>query len=397
MKQRIAVVGLGYVGIPLAIAAARNDFEVVGIDIDETKIRDLTHGDFKDQPTLFAFQNHILEGNIEVTSDFIEVSNCEIIVVAVPTPLDLNRKADLSKLHSAVESISRFCKKNVVIIIESTVAPGTVRTIVLPLIKKITGFQESDFELAYSPERIDPGNPQWNLENTPKLVAGITSSAKEKAVEFYKKFLDIVVECTTVEIAETAKLIENSFRLVNISFINEVSKFCSKLGIDIQEVVRAAGTKPYGFMSFYPSVGVGGHCIPVDPIYLSEKARSIGLQLEMVEVAAKINLQMPRYFVAKAEEMLKGLAGKRIMVIGVSYKPDISDTRETPIEDLIIGLRAKGAIVSWHDDLVGKWRGESSSSLSNDFDLAILATPHANLDLNKIGDVPLLNTRISLK
>lgn len=394
MKQRIAVVGLGYVGIPLAIAAAKNDFAVVGIDIDETKIRDLTHSKFEGQPSLFEFQKQILDGNIEVTSDFIEVSNCEIIVIAVPTPLDLNRHADLSKLNLAVESISRFCKKNVVIIIESTVAPGTVRTIVLPLIKKITGFKESEFELAYSPERIDPGNPQWNLENTPKLVAGITSSAKERAVEFYNKFLDTVVECTTVEIAETAKLIENSFRLVNISFINEVSMFCSKLGIDMQEVVRAASTKPYGFMSFYPSIGVGGHCIPVDPIYLSEKARSIGLQIEMVEVASKINLQMPKYFVAKAEEMLISLNGKRIMVIGVSYKPDISDTRETPVEDLIIGLRAKGATVSWHDDLVGKWRGESSSSLSNHFDLAILATPHSYLDLNKIGDVPLLNTRI---
>jgi UDP-N-acetyl-D-glucosamine dehydrogenase len=394
LKPKIAIIGLGYVGIPLAVAAAGKNFKILGIDIDESKVRSISSETLTTDPLLKEIQNLTLIGDIKVTSDFKEVSNCDIVVVAVPTPLDSDRRADLSKLISAVKSASEFCKKGVLIIIESTVAPGTVRNMVLPLIKQVTGFSDDDFDLAYSPERIDPGNLIWKLENTPKLVAGITSKATNKASQFYSTFVDSVKECKSIEVAETAKLLENAFRLVNISFINEVSIFCSESGINIQDVVDAASTKPYGFMSFYPSVGIGGHCIPVDPIYLSEKASSIGRPIKLIEIAAEINLEMPKYFVVKAEQMLDTLNGKKIIVIGVSYKPNVSDTRETPVEALIIGLRTKGAVVSWHDEIVKEWKGERSSPLSNDFDLAILATPHTNVDLTKLRAVPMLNTRV---
>lgn len=242
------------------------------------------------------------------------------------------------------------------------------------------------------PQRTDPGNKKWNLTNTPKIVAGLTVKSRKRAVDFYNKFVTTVVECDSLEVAETAKLLENSFRLINISFINEISFFCDKLGIDIKSVIRAASTKPYGFLPFYPSLGVGGHCIPVDPIYLSKKAREIGSPIKIIELAAKINQNIPEYFVEVAEQMLGELKNKKILVIGVAYKPNVSDVRETPSEVLITALKRKGARVDWHDDLVGEWNGSKSIELSANYDLAILATPHDYLDLTLLGNVPLLNT-----
>jgi UDP-N-acetyl-D-glucosamine dehydrogenase len=204
------------------------------------------------------------------------------------------------------------------------------------------------------------------------------------------------MECDSIEVAEMAKLLENSFRLVNISFINEISIICQKLGVDVTDVINAAATKPYGFMPFYPSIGVGGHCIPVDPIYLSDKAREIGAPTRFIDLADQINKEMPGYFVTRAEEKFGALTGKKVLVIGVSYKPNVADVRETPVEALILGLKDKGAKVAWHDDLVKEWNGDKSVALSSDFDLAILATPHDYLDLSILGDVPILNTRSSI-
>jgi UDP-N-acetyl-D-glucosamine dehydrogenase len=259
-----------------------------------------------------------------------------------------------------------------------------------------SNLKSEEFLLAFSPERIDPMNTNWNVKNTPKLVAGLTPEAATKAKEFYSKFIDQVDVCDSLEVAETAKLLENSFRLVNISFINEVAMFCQKIGIDINDVIKAASTKPYGFMPFYPSVGVGGHCIPVDPLYLVEAANKVSAPTRFIQLADEINLGMPTYFVDRASKILDGLQDKKILVIGVSYKPNVADVRETPVQALIAGLREQGAKVSWHDNLVQSWNGEASVDLSDSYDLAILATPHSYLDLKKLGKLQILNTRSSL-
>jgi UDP-N-acetyl-D-glucosamine dehydrogenase len=289
--------------------------------------------------------------------------------------------------------VGKNLKPGMLVIIESTIQPGTTRNVVVPILEKESGLDADKFLVAYSPERIDPMNKKFTIKNTPKLVAGLTPEAATKAKEFYSKFIDQVDICESLEVAETAKLLENSFRLVNISFINELAMFCQKIGIDINDVIKAASTKPYGFMPFYPSVGVGGHCIPVDPLYLAEAARAAGAPTRFIELADEINLAMPTYFVGRALEMLGGLKDKKVLVIGVSYKPNVADTRETPVEALIAGLGKSGAVVSWHDDLVNNWNGQSSVALGAGFDLAILATPHDYLDLSLLGNTPLLNTR----
>jgi UDP-N-acetyl-D-glucosamine dehydrogenase len=316
-----------------------------------------------------------------------------VICICVPTPLTQDHNPDLSFLKNAIKSISPQIKKGALVIIESTIKPGTTRNIVLPILEKESGLSSSEFYLAFSPERVDPMNKKFTIKNTPKLVAGLTPKAAEKAKEFYSKFIDQVDVCESLEVAETAKLLENSFRLVNISFINELAIFCQKIGIDVNDVIKAASTKPYGFMPFYPSVGIGGHCIPVDPLYLAEAAREAGAPVRFIELADEINLGMPTYFVGRASEMLGGLKDKNVLVIGVSYKPNVADIRETPVEALISGLKKSAAVVSWHDDLVKNWNGESSTALGTGFDLAILATPHDYLDLSLLGNTPLLNTR----
>ena len=392
--KKIAIIGQGYVGLPLAIAASGAGYKVIGIDNDKDKIADLNKGicgieDLSNSELLASINS----GNYTAVSDESCIGESEVVLVCVPTPLDENHKPDLTILKSAVEDVSRYIKPGSLIIIESTVGPGTTRDVILPLIEKVSKLSRSQFHLVFSPERIDPTNKSWNVLNTPKLVSGLTQESLEMAVNFYSKFIKTIVRCDSLEIAETAKLLENSFRLVNISFINEVAIICDKLGINVREVIAAASTKPYGYMPFYPSIGVGGHCIPVDPIYLAEKARLINAPSLMIEVASKINNDMPAYFVGRAEEKLGGLKGKRVLVVGLSYKPNVADIRETPVKALIIGLQEKGADVQWHDDLVKEWNSEKSVELSSDFDLAIVATPHDYLDLIKLGNVPVINTR----
>jgi UDP-N-acetyl-D-glucosamine dehydrogenase len=253
-----------------------------------------------------------------------------------------------------------------------------------------------DISLVYSPERIDPLNKDWNIKSTPKLIAGLTKEAAVKAENFYSRFIDRTIVCESLEIAELAKLLENSFRYVNISFINELSMFCRSFGVDINQVIAAASTKPYGFMPFYPSIGVGGHCIPVDPLYLAATAKKLGVQTRFIDLADEINTQMPNYFLKVAKEKIGGLRGKKVLVIGVSYKPNVADVRETPVEALIFGLRKEGAQVFWHDDLVKEWNDEKSSPLDQGYNLAILATAHDYLNLKQIGNTPLINTRESI-
>ena len=391
MSLKVAIVGQGYVGLPLAMAAVGAGHSVVGIDSDAGLVSSLSSGvsvieDVSDSELAAA-----IKSGYSVSGSFSAVGDCSVVVVCVPTPLDAAGAPDISVLVGAVSSVASVVKPGVLVIVESTIATGTIRKVIAPILEAKLGV--GNFDLVYSPERIDPLNKKWGVKNTPKLVAGLSEVALSRAVSFYSGFVSTVVPGSSVEVIETAKLLENSFRFVNISFINEISVLCDALGIDVLEVIEAAASKPYGFMPFYPGAGVGGHCIPVDPIYLASAARDAGSPSRFIELARDINSAMPAYFVGRAVEKLGTLPGKKIIVIGVAYKANVSDTRESAAEKLIDLLRGAGAIVSWHDDVVGTWRGEESSALSASFDLAILVTPHDGLDMAALSSVPVINTR----
>ena len=391
------VFGQGYVGLPLALAAVKSGFRVTGLDNNTERVFQITEGISPvEDITNDQLSTALKSGDYRVTTDPTFDSDVKVICICVPTPLDSNHKPDLTALDKAVTTAAKSLKPGMLVIVESTISPGTTRKMLLPILIKTSGLSEKEFHLAYSPERIDPLNKEWNIKNTPKLVAGLTDQAAKLAQEFYAKFIDQVVICPTVEVAETAKLLENSYRLVNISFINEISMFCQKIGVDINEVVKAAATKPYGFMPFYPSVGVGGHCIPVDPIYLSNAAKSAGAGSRFIDLADEINQSMPSYFVERAKQIIDGVKSKKVLVIGLSYKPNVADIRESPVIYLIEQLRKAGAEVCWHDELVKSWNGQESTPISSDFDLAIIATPHDYLELADLKDVPILNTRSSI-
>ena len=395
--MQITVVGQGYVGLPLAITASQSGYVVCGLDNNDDKIALLKSG----KSIIEDISDEVIKESVDSrkylpTVNQGVISDSVVILICVPTPLSNKHQPDLDTLRRATATVGKNLKVGSLVIIESTIEPGTCRNILLPILLKESGLMLDDFDLAYSPERIDPTNRKWGITNTPKLVAGLTDNAAKRAEEFYGKFIESITVCSTLEIAETAKLLENTFRLVNISFVNELAIFCQKSGIDVQEVISAAATKPYGFMPFYPSIGVGGHCIPVDPLYLANAAKSVGAPMRFIDLADQVNQEMPKYFVARAEEIIGGLKDKKVLVVGVSYKPNVSDVRETPVETLISDLKQKGAQVSWHDDLVKVWNGEESVALSSDFDLAIIATPHDYLDLTKLGNVPILNTRGSI-
>ena len=395
--MKITVIGQGYVGLPLAMAACEAGCKVYGYDTDVEKIKTLNSSQSVIEDIESSKIGEFLhEKRYIPTTDTSVISDSEIILLCVPTPLDERKKPDLNPLITATKTVAKNLKKGSLVIVESTIEPGTCRDVINPLLIKDSNLKNNDFDLAYSPERIDPTNKVWNISNTPKLVAGLTPNAAQRAYLFYSKFIDSVFKCSSLEVAESAKLLENTFRFVNISMINEISIFCHKLGIDVREVIKAAATKPYGFMPFYPSVGAGGHCIPVDPLYLSNRARKIGAPTRFIDLADQINQQMPGYFVGRAEEKLGGLMNKKVLVVGVSYKPNVADVRETPVSALIIGLKAKGAHVSWHDDLVKEWNDEKSVELKAGFDLAIIATPHSYLDQTKLGSTPILDTRGSI-
>ena len=395
--MKVTVVGQGYVGLPLAIASVQAGHTVFGLDHNESKISSLISG----QSIIEDLADDVIKKSIDSklffpTTDETVISSSDLVLICVPTPLSDDHKPDLTLLIDAITTVGKNIKSGTLVIVESTIEPGTCRNILLPILLKQSGLKLGEVEIAYSPERIDPSNKKWGIRNTPKLVAGLTPDSAKRASEFYEKFIESITICSSLEIAETAKLLENSFRFINISFINELAIFCHKIKIDINEVISAAATKPYGFMPFFPSIGVGGHCIPVDPLYLANAANAAGAPSRLIGLADQINQEMPGYFVGRAEEKIGGLKDKKVLVVGVSYKPNVADTRESPVEALISGLRGKGAQVIWHDDLVKVWKGEKSVALSGDFDLAIIATPHDYLDLSKLGNVPILNTRGSI-
>jgi UDP-N-acetyl-D-glucosamine dehydrogenase len=398
MKQKMAVVGLGYVGLPLAVAAANSNFLVSGIDADEIKILGINSGASPIEDIADLDLKKLVNSRaLTASTDFSIIKEVQIVLICVPTPLTPDQKPDLTYVKMATESVAKYLSEDTLVILESTVSPGTTRNLIAPILAQFSGLNLNQIQVAFSPERIDPSNKTWGVKNTPKLVAGLSQEACTRAIDFYSNFIDEVVRCESLEVAETAKLLENSFRYVNISFINEFLIFCQKLGVDVNEVIKAAATKPYGFMPFYPSIGVGGHCIPVDPLYLSNKARELGAPTRFIDLADQINHEMPGYFVGRAEEKLGGLKDKKVLVVGVAYKPNVADVRETPVNALISGLKSKGAHVSWHDDLVKEWNGEKSIELRTGFDLAIIATPHAYLDLQKLGETFILDTRGSIQ
>ena len=395
--MNVTIVGQGYVGLPLAIAASQAGYLVFGLDHNEEKVALLSSG----KSILGDLTDDVIRKAIESkfflpTTDPTVISRSELVLICVPTPLSDDHKPDLALLISAMTTVGKNLKSGTLVIVESTIEPGTCRNILLPILLRESGLTIDDIEIAYSPERIDPANKKWGIRNTPKLVAGLTENSTKRALEFYGKFIDSITICSSVEIAETAKLLENSFRFINISFVNELAMFCEKIEIDVNEVISAAATKPYGYMPFYPSIGVGGHCIPVDPLYLANSTKAVGVPSRFIDLADQINQEMPGYFVERAEAKIDGLKNKKVLVVGVSYKPNVADVRESPVESLISGLKQKGAHVYWHDDLVKEWKGEKSVALSSVFDLAIIATLHDYLDLTKLRNVPILNTRGSI-
>jgi len=373
--MRVVVVGQGYVGLTIAVDAAANGCTVIGFDLNSELVANLNAGKSHIEGISNShLSQFIANQSYTATSDPSLLDGSEVIVIAVPTPLDGDRNPDLSYVHSAADLIAHHVKSSALIVNESTSYPGTLRK---EIAARITGVEHL---YASSPERVDPGNTQWGTKNTPRLIGGLTPAAVAKAKEFYGSFCDEIIEVSSPEVAEAAKIFENTFRQVNIALVNEFAQIADALGISGREVISAAATKPYGFMEFKPGAGVGGHCIPVDPSYLAHVANEVGVPATFIKRANEVNLAMPAYVVQRVIAGSGGsIAGKSVVVVGVSYKANVADTRETPAAAVIDLLRENGATVTWHDDLVGSWRGEATAPLKGD--VAVLVTRHDGLDL----------------
>jgi UDP-N-acetyl-D-glucosamine dehydrogenase len=376
--MRVAIIGQGYVGLTIAADAATAGNQVVGFDVNPSLVTQLNSGaSHIEGISNVALAGVIASGAYKASTDPSVLDGCDVIVIAVPTPLDEARNPDLSYVHAAADLIAQHVKSPLLVINESTSYPGTLRK---EIAARITGVEHL---YASSPERVDPGNTQWGTKNTPRLIGGITPAAVAKAKEFYGTFCDSIIEVSSPEVAEAAKIFENTFRQVNIALVNEFAQIADALGISGREVIDAAATKPYGFMQFNPGPGVGGHCIPVDPSYLAHVANQVGVPATFIKRANEVNLAMPAYVVKRVVSGSSGsIEGKSVVVVGVSYKSNVADTRETPAAAVIDLLRQQGATVTWHDDLVGQWRGEKSSPLRGD--IAVLVTKHDGLDLKAL-------------
>jgi UDP-N-acetyl-D-glucosamine dehydrogenase len=374
--MRVAIIGQGYVGLTIAVGAAGAGHKVVGFDVNDHLVAALNAGTSHIEGISdTALSSLIGSGAYKASTDASVIDGCDVIVIAVPTPLDEARNPDLSYVHAAAALIAKNAKSAALVINESTSYPGTLRK---EIAAHITGVAHL---YASSPERVDPGNTQWGTKNTPRLIGGLTPQAVAKAKEFYVTFCDTIIEVSSPEVAEAAKIFENTFRQVNIALVNEFAQIADAIGISGREVLDAAATKPYGFMEFNPGPGVGGHCIPVDPSYLAHVANQVGVPATFIKRANEVNLAMPAYVVKRVVAGSGGsIKGKKVVVVGVSYKSNVADTRETPAAGVIDLLRAQGATVTWHDDLVGSWRGESSAPIKG-ADIGVLVTKHDGLDL----------------
>jgi len=385
----LGVIGLGYVGLPLAVEFAEAGFRVTGVDVDEKRVRELQRGRsyIQDVPTA-QVKALVKSGHLSATTDFSVLRRCDSVNICVPTPLSKQRDPDVSYIVAATQQVARYAHRGMLVILESTTYPGTTDELVMPLITE-TGLEVGkDFFLAFSPERVDPGNPRFNTKNIPKVVGGVTAACTEVAVALYRQRLENVVPVSSTQVAEMVKLLENTFRSVNIGLVNEMALMCSKFGIDVWEVIQAAATKPFGFMPFYPGPGLGGHCIPIDPFYLSWKARATGFEARFIELAGSVNSQMPHHVVNLVADSLnragKAVRGAKVLVLGVAYKADIDDTRESPSLDIMETLRQRGARIEYSDPFVPKlvFAGRTlrsvpitSTSLKR-FDCVVVATAH---------------------
>jgi UDP-N-acetyl-D-glucosamine dehydrogenase len=396
-SARLAVIGLGYVGLPLAVEFAQAGFEVTGIDVDPGRVRKLQAGVsyIRDVPTRDV-RALVRTKRLAATSDFGALKRVDAVNVCVPTPLSKQRDPDMSFIVAAAEQVARHLKPGLLVILESTTYPGTTDELILPLLEK-TGLEVGrDFFLAFSPERVDPGNPRYNTRNIPKVVGGVTPACTEVAVKLYAQRLEKVVPVSSPQVAEMVKLLENTFRSVNIGLVNEIALLCKRLKIDVWEVIAAAATKPFGFMPFYPGPGLGGHCIPIDPFYLAWKARASGFEARFIELAGHINATMPHYVVDLVADSLnrrgKSVHGSRVLVLGVAYKADIDDIRESPSLDIMQTLIERGARVEYSDPYVPTlaFAGRRLRSVPltaaqlRRFDCAVIATAHQNIPYGSV-------------
>ncbi len=388
MTWDIAVIGAGYVGVPLAHTFAGAGHKVVLVDVVPGIVDALNRGEshIKDVPSE-ALEPLVKSGAIGATTDYAEAREAQAVLIAVPTPLSPQREPDLSYIESAARSLAPHLREGHLVVLESTTYPGTTREILQPLLEEGSGLKAgADFHLAFSPERVDPGNERFTTKTTPKVVGGVDAASTEAAAALYRKVIEEVHTVSTPEAAELTKLLENIFRSVNIALVNELAQLCDRMDIDVWEVVEAAATKPFGFMSFKPGPGLGGHCIPIDPFYLTWKAREFDFSTRFIELAGEVNNNMPYFCRSVVSQALnhgaqKSLSGSKVLVLGVAYKADIDDVRESPAEKLIQLLRNAGANVAYHDPHVGQFDGLSSVDLEPEaYDCVVIVTAHSSID-----------------
>ena len=398
----IGIVGLGYVGLPLAVAFAEAGQRVVGVDISEARVSQLRAGEsyIEDIP---SEQLQAVASRIEATTRTARLALCDAVIICVPTPLTPNREPDLGPLIGASQVVADALQAGQLVVLESTTYPGTTRERVLPILEETGLVAGRDFHLAFSPERVDPGNETHSLHNTPKIIGGLTRACRNRAEALYGLVCESVVPVSTLEVAEMGKLLENIFRSVNIAMVNELSRLADRMGIDIWEVIDAAGTKPFGFMRFEPGPGMGGHCLPVDPFYLSWKARELDFATEFIELAGKVNQTQPYFCVEQAERALneqgKAVKGSKIAVLGVAYKPGVGDIRESPALKIIDRLQSLGAEIAYHDPFVPELKQfelhhtELEQALAG-ADIALIVTAHPGINHNHIAaTVPTVDFR----
>jgi UDP-N-acetyl-D-glucosamine dehydrogenase len=396
-EARVAVIGLGYVGLPLAVEFAKSGLSTVALDVDTSKVALLEQGEsYIADVSAEDVRAVINSGHLFPTTDFNVLVDVDTIDICVPTPLRKTRDPDLSYVVSAVDEIAKFLHSDQLVILESTTYPGTVEEVVRPRLETSDLLAGRDFYLAFSPERVDPGNSRWNTRNIPKVVGGVDEESTKVAVALYEKIVETVIPVSSTTVAEMVKLLENTFRAVNIGLANEISLMCRSLGVDVWEVIEAAKSKPFGYMPFYPGPGLGGHCIPVDPFYLSWKARQSGFECRFIELAGQINGAMPRYVIERTVDALNSrslaIRGSRVHLFGMSYKSNVSDIRESPAIDIALLLQEKGAVISYSDPFVssvckGNLELDAISLdkvLDDGIDCSIITTDHAGVNYERI-------------
>ena len=395
----VGVVGLGYVGLPLAIEFAKAGFKVLGYDISERTVRGLGEGrsHIQDVPSADV-ADQISKGQLDVTTDESRLRDCDAVSIAVPTPLSKSRDPDMSYVEAATGAIARHARAGMLVVLESTTYPGTTREVLQPRIEEHGLIVGEDIFLAFSPERVDPGNPTWHTKNTPKVVGGVTAACTEVASALYSACIDTVVPVASAEVAELVKLMENTFRAVNIGLVNEMAIVCDKLGVNVWEVIDAAATKPFGYMKFTPGPGIGGHCIPLDPLYLAWKMRTLNYRTRFIDLASDINSEMPEYVVRRVARALndfrKPVRGSRILVLGVAYKKDIDDMRESPAHEVMRMLVERGADISYHDPHVPRFVEHElthhsvalTSQRLAESDAVVIVTDHSSVDYQAVAD-----------